>query len=263
MSGLSPEVMASEANLSCYDEYYGKPWWWFAFRYDTQVKKKTCLWLIRHSGKTLRKQKVLEYGYGSGSVLFSFGRDCDIHGIEISETALQMARDKALQKGYRHFSFHRASDELHLNAASLDIIIASHVLEHVPNDIALLNEIRRLLKSNGIGVILVPINEKYDDPKHLRHYTTESLAETVRSHGFEVEHVLENELIFHVVEKFYAMQYSTKWRIIGPAIVALFNIPTSLLPFHVCRLIDKMIRLTGRKPRQVGIVVRPRNTGGG
>ena len=250
------ETPAYGANLKCYDDYYDKPWWWFLFRYDTQVKKKTCLRLIRQGGKTLRGQKVLEYGYGSGAVLFSFDRSCEIHGIEISDTAIRAAEGRAARRGYENFSFRHPSDEFLLDEGSVDIIIASHVLEHVPSDIELLDEIRRLLKPDGIAVILVPINEKFADPKHVRHYATESLINVVRSQGFTPQCVLENELIFHVVERFYALEYNKKWKVIGPLIVALFNIPTALLPLVVCHAIDGLFRIMGRKPKQVGIVVK-------
>jgi SAM-dependent methyltransferase len=40
---------------------------------------------------------------------------------------------------------------------SYDFIFASHVLEHVPNDDKALKEIRRVLSSNGIAVLPVPL----------------------------------------------------------------------------------------------------------
>jgi len=41
---------------------------------------------------------------------------------------------------------------------SFDIIICSHILEHVPNDIKALREIRRVLSESGIALFLVPLN---------------------------------------------------------------------------------------------------------
>ncbi len=37
-------------NQLLYESYYTKPWWWFRLRYDTQVKRKTILWLLRAAG---------------------------------------------------------------------------------------------------------------------------------------------------------------------------------------------------------------------
>lgn len=40
---------------------------------------------------------------------------------------------------------------------SADVLLCSHVLEHIPDDAAAMNEITRVLKPEGIGFVLVPI----------------------------------------------------------------------------------------------------------
>jgi predicted SAM-dependent methyltransferase len=50
---------------------------------------------------------------------------------------------------------------------SFDIFICSHILEHIPNDKLAISELYRILKKNGIGIIMVPIllslNNTYED----------------------------------------------------------------------------------------------------
>ena len=41
--------------------------------------------------------------------------------------------------------------------AAFDMVICSHVLEHVPDDLTALREIRRVLKPEGLGIIQVPV----------------------------------------------------------------------------------------------------------
>lgn len=41
--------------------------------------------------------------------------------------------------------------------ASYDFVFASHVLEHIPDDNKAINEIRRVLKPNGIAILPVPL----------------------------------------------------------------------------------------------------------
>ena len=43
---------------------------------------------------------------------------------------------------------------------SFDVIYCSHVLEHIPNDIQAMSELRRVLKKDGWAIILVPIIEE-------------------------------------------------------------------------------------------------------
>jgi SAM-dependent methyltransferase len=50
---------------------------------------------------------------------------------------------------------------------SVDILLCSHVLEHIPDDKEAMREIRRVLKPDGFGIILVPlvlgIDETHED----------------------------------------------------------------------------------------------------
>jgi SAM-dependent methyltransferase len=47
--------------------------------------------------------------------------------------------------------------QLPFEDASYDIVFASHVLEHIPDDEKAVSEIRRILKPNGIAILPVPI----------------------------------------------------------------------------------------------------------
>lgn len=52
---------------------------------------------------------------------------------------------------------------------TFDIIYNSHVLEHVPNDIQAMSELHRVLKQDGICVIMVPMSKNaktFEDPKY-------------------------------------------------------------------------------------------------
>ena len=134
-------------------------------------------------------------------------------------------------------------------------MIASHLLEHVDNDDQILEEIKTILKPDGVVIILIPINEKYDDVKHIRKYTTEKFIKFATDNGFKIDYYLENELLFHIVEKFYYYNYNKKWKILGPIITLLFNIPSSLLPIRVHKLINPIFKSFDFKPRQAGFLL--------
>lgn len=255
----APREQAGIANASCYDEYYDKPAWWFRFRYDTQIKKRTCQSLVRQGGKSRKGQRVCELGFGSGAFLFSFDRDCVLTGLEISASAVVRAEAIARSLHYRSACFHQIADgTFPLIEGSVDIFAASHVMEHVPDDAATLREIHRVLDSDGIAVIVVPINENYVDPNHARHYDARSLASVANAAGFEVVVSMENETLFYLVERFYFEKYNARWRFFGPVIAAAFNIPASLLPLWVCRFLDRLFFACGLPARQLGVVLRKR-----
>jgi SAM-dependent methyltransferase/DNA-directed RNA polymerase subunit RPC12/RpoP len=92
-----------------------------------------------------------------------------------------------------------------LASASYDVVMAHHVLEHIPDDRAAMREMRRLLAPGGVAVLSVPINasrrETYEDPgieggaarwahfsqhDHLRYYGLD-FADRLLDSGFSVE----------------------------------------------------------------------------
>ena len=58
--------------------------------------------------------------------------------------------------------------------SSYDFVFASHVLEHIPNDQKAIQEIRRILKPNGVAILPVPIISNYTvdyaEPNPHEHY---------------------------------------------------------------------------------------------
>jgi SAM-dependent methyltransferase len=89
--------------------------------------------------------------------------------------------------------------------ASFDVLICSHVLEHVTDDRVALREIRRVLAPGGTAIIMSPIDEKLEDTyedasivepaerhrvygqsDHLRRYGRD-FGDRVQSTGFRVE----------------------------------------------------------------------------
>lgn len=89
---------------------------------------------------------------------------------------------------------------------SIDLIIANHVLEHVPDDRKAMAEIGRCLKPGGLALITVPQNwareETYEDPTivseaarfahyddcgHVRYYGRDFAARFHEASGLEIE----------------------------------------------------------------------------
>ena len=253
-------ISSANSNLNAYIDYYDKPGWWFSLRYDTQVKLKTILHLFKNSNISLTNKVVCELGFGSGKTLFKFDKSSSLFGVEISESAIRKAAKKAAKKGYNKFSFSKLNDNgvLPLDDKTADIIIASHVIEHITDENGIVNEINRVLKDGGVATILIPINERYEDPKHVKKYTSASCKELFQKHGFQLVFSLENELLAYLVESIYQKnkinQDESK---INYFFRIFFNVSTAWLPYRVYMMADTIIHyFTRLPPRQAGLIFK-------
>ena len=74
--------------------------------------------------------------------------------------------------------------------SSVDLVIATGVLEHVEDDRLVLEEIRRILRPGGVVHIEVPFLQQYhEDPIDCRRYTRPGLAKLLEQYGFVPQQV--------------------------------------------------------------------------
>lgn len=147
---------------------------------------------VRHINARVRPGKMLEIGCGDGSFLEAMaGKGWDALGLDISETAVRMARsrrDIRVEAG--------ELGECALADSTFDLVVMRHVLEHIPDPVETLKEIRRVLLPGGLLYMTVPniasIESRIagdswfhlDPPYHLTHFSPASITEALVSAGF-------------------------------------------------------------------------------
>ena len=87
-----------------------------------------------------------------------------------------------------------ATEELALTSNSFDVIVAGDVLQSVPDDLAALRELRRILKDGGSLCLTVPAypflwGEEDEARGHQRRYTASELRQKLNNCGFEISRV--------------------------------------------------------------------------
>lgn len=94
--------------------------------------------------------KILDVGCGNGKLLFklaSFLGDCELHGIDIKASSIQKNQVK---NQYENLTFHCApSEELPFERDSFDLLTCTNALQRFPQKVRSLDEMYRVLKSNG------------------------------------------------------------------------------------------------------------------
>ena len=182
------EEIVSTVLKDAYDNFYvGKDEQWrlLSAKYKAQNIKEVC-------GKC-GFNKILEVGAGEGSILkfldeFKFAPE--IHALEISKSGVEQIENRKIEsvKSVQIF------DGYHIpfKDNEFDLVILSHVLEHVEFERMLLREIKRVSKQ---VVIEVPIDYRYGVDKRMKHflayghinmYTPSSLRFLLQTEGFKI-----------------------------------------------------------------------------
>lgn len=102
---------------------------------------------------------LLDFGCGNGAQTLHFAEDFDeVTGVDIAEDYLADFRGAIAARGLggRFRTLATGGGPVPLPDASVDVLTSFTVLEHVPDEMAVLAEFRRLLKPGGRLVLTVP-----------------------------------------------------------------------------------------------------------
>ena len=141
-------------------------------KYSFEVRSKTDAFkfLARKKKIDFNNKIVLDIGFGSGNILEVLKKGGAIcHGVEISQTAIDRL------KGQGYCLKHTGGETLPYNNEYFDMIVCSHILEHIKNEKKILNEIKRILKPNGLLILGVPTGKTGYNPLHFRNYSLKDI----------------------------------------------------------------------------------------
>jgi SAM-dependent methyltransferase len=127
---------------------------------------------------------VLDFGCGTGALLAALSSGMKF-GVEVNPEARRAAGEAGLTVA-------AGTDEL--AAASVDVVISNHALEHVLEPLAELRSLHRVLRPGGGLVLRLPLDDwraqrdpADDGNHHLYTWTPRLIANLLREAGFSVE----------------------------------------------------------------------------
>ncbi len=237
------EQIISDNVKEAYDEFYQKhdeAWRMLGAKYKAQHIVDVS------QGRTFKK--VLEVGAGDGSIL-KFLADADFapeyHAVEISDSGVEhiLARDIKNVKSVQIFDGYK----LPFADDSFDLIILSHVLEHVEHERVLLREIKRVARH---CIIEVPLDYRFGVDSRIKHflayghiniYTPTSLRYLLFTEGLAVENDLTS-MISPEVTKFnsYVNQKKPKSILTDIKINSEYAIKNSIAKLFGKKMNEKM-----------------------
>lgn len=209
--------------------------------------------------------KVLDIGCASGNFLFGLReKGWDLYGVEMSKFASIEANKRGLNV------FCGTLEEAKFRDGFFNSVFAHHVLEHIPDPVSTLKEIRRILTKDGYFVLSIPNAECWefklfknrwyglDLPRHLYHFGPSSIKKVLDRGGFEVEHIYYQKNLnnifgsaAYIIETYFKKNPLSKYLLTFPNTSNRF-LWAALLPFN---LFFEIIRQSGR----ITVVARPKD----
>jgi 2-polyprenyl-3-methyl-5-hydroxy-6-metoxy-1,4-benzoquinol methylase len=139
------------------------------------------------------RASIIEVGCGLGYLTYSLVKDgYEAHGIDLSDVAVR----KAQQRFGNYFSVDDAATSSRLKSA--DAVIATELLEHLPEPATFLKAVRENMASKACLIISTPNRSTYSastvwntdlPPVHLQWFSEKGIQVLARRTGFDVEFV--------------------------------------------------------------------------
>lgn len=200
-----------EINKEFYNKLYKKRNPFLSYIYslisfDQQSKSKINYKLVKeHFGDRFKNElKILDYGFGHGSLLLKYPKNHQLFGCDISEEAVFNFPDVAKAAGRNAKTATVENFFTKFQNTKFDVISLSHIIEHVDDDKILLEKLTPFLSDNGIMLINVPINEVWKDPKHVRPYDLNYTQKLCADCGLTIITHLETDKLtsYFIIEEY-------------------------------------------------------------
>lgn len=158
--------------------------WYYAGKRDL-VRR----WIAR-ARPAQPEDTLLDCGAGTGRFAREMEAHCRVLVLDDHEEALRLLRAQFRPEQVLSL----AGDRVPLPDAALDYVTALDVLEHVPDDQAVVDGFARLLKPGGLAVVTVPASmalwSDWDTVlHHFRRYARPQLRGLFRARDWELVHV--------------------------------------------------------------------------
>jgi 2-polyprenyl-3-methyl-5-hydroxy-6-metoxy-1,4-benzoquinol methylase len=178
---------------------------------------------------------LVDIGSGTGYFAdYMNGNGWNVKGIELSEQARQYSISKF------GLTIVSPSEVSALKDGSIDCITLWHVLEHLYDPVLWLKEIMRILKDDGKCIIALPniksadakwFNNEWaalDVPRHLWHFSPETLLAFIKEHGFKCIKVIPMPLDIYYISTLSYKNRGCKLPLMRGIVTGLFLTVRSL-----------------------------------
>lgn len=181
---------------------------------------------IRRVGTVRPNETLLDCGAGSGLFASEMAEHCRVMVLDTHEESLKMLRTRFKPEQVLTL----VDDQIPLPDGSIDYVTALDVLEHTPDDRAVVNGFARVVRPGGLAVVTVPASmalwSDWDEVlHHYRRYSVPELSALFDNDDWRIEEVnYTNVLVYPVV------WLARHWRSIKPPAPGAKRAEHAMLP---------------------------------
>lgn len=173
-----------QKNIAAYEELYKTD---DASRsYEVRVKVEA----IKKSLPSIDiRSRILEIGYGTGDLLHNLSKHykkSSIFGLEVVGQAEELYKRRFKEDKNVSLITGDAERDLNLVSNSYRMILASHMLEHIKNETALLRQVFEALKKGGYFILAVPDWGDFENHLHYRQYSKQKFLEIEKKYNWKL-----------------------------------------------------------------------------
>ena len=195
----------------------------------------------RRLGRTLR---MLDAGCGDGYWLH---RLASVEGIELTGLDYNPLRVERARQAAPHAQIHLGDIVEFVAEEPFDIVLLSQVIEHVEDDVGLLERVRTFLNEDGVLILGTPneasslhqlrrqrLGESYKTD-HVHFYTESDICAGLQQAGFRIDSVMREPFFIGTDDLYYSL-LETQWGL-GLLEFMTLLVPTECSDFYFeCRV---------------------------
>ena len=242
--------------------YRGRQSWLHHASYLRMSKVLLILDFIRRCKIPLEGIRVLDYGFGAGTLFHYLPKTANLFGVEQDPEVCKEVAARIKKKWYGEVDLDPIElerwTEHRLLKQKYDLIICSHVLEHLPEPEKLLKVLGECLSPTGRIVGLVPIHERAENPHHVQKVNEETVNRWAKGSAVVVEKYMEADPWLYWLQPIYTHDAGA-WHIMAQGISLGLGLLARLSGTRGWARLGRIFGvLTGSLPTQAAFILKKR-----
>ena len=227
--------------------------------YMRMAKVLLALHLCGKAGIALDDKDIFDYGFGAGTFFRHCPRGSRLFGVEMDVENVESVRAMLRERGFpapdlrtieiEHWQSHPLLERQY------DVILCSHVLEHLPDPAMFLKTLRECLSDGGVFLGLVPLNERLMDPHHVQRLDRAKIEGFAQAAGLRVALYLETDPWLYWAQPVFSREGGAM-RALAQLLSISLGLPATLLGPRAWFALGKAFAfLTASRPTQAGFIL--------